>query len=239
MTASDGHSIWTDLSTLRPDITQAFYSTVLGWDFNRDDYAIAHQDGQPTAALYSMPEFFRSINMPSFWMPYFSVTDVDAAVDKAKALGAKVEIAPEPLGAGRFALVRDPLGAGFSLFEGSDFDNRYLGAGGRIGQSLFVSDAGPAMSFYSALFDWSFREITSGIYSIQKAWTQIGHMHVLPEATDHDGKEFWAILFRTKEPKSKSEIENAGGTVLLETDLPESRAKACYDPDGAYFLLFD
>jgi len=50
---------------------------------------------------------------PSHWMPYFATADVDAAAALADTLGGEVAGAPHDSGAGRLAVLRDPLGALF------------------------------------------------------------------------------------------------------------------------------
>jgi hypothetical protein len=55
--------------------------------------------------------------VPSFWLPYFQVTDVDATAAKAKALGGQIHYGPQDIpDAGRFVVVADPQGAAFSAF---------------------------------------------------------------------------------------------------------------------------
>ncbi len=48
---------------------------------------------------------------------YFTVEDVDAAVDRATARGAKVLYGPVDSPFGRFAALMDPQGAAFSLID--------------------------------------------------------------------------------------------------------------------------
>jgi len=55
--------------------------------------------------------------MPSFWLPYFMVTDVDATAASAKSLGGQVHFGPQDIpGTGRFAIIADPQGAAFAVF---------------------------------------------------------------------------------------------------------------------------
>jgi predicted enzyme related to lactoylglutathione lyase len=53
--------------------------------------------------------------MPSYWMLYFNVADVDASFRQALALGASEMVPPTPMPGGRFAIVSDPQGAMFGL----------------------------------------------------------------------------------------------------------------------------
>ena len=57
--------------------------------------------------------------IPPNWLVYFTTEDIDGSVAKATELGARV-LAPVmelPMGA-RIAVLADPQGAAFALFEG-------------------------------------------------------------------------------------------------------------------------
>ena len=57
-------------------------------------------------------------SVPSYWMPYFQVADVDATVGQAKSSGGTLMIGPAPIpGTGRFAILTDPQGAMFAAFQ--------------------------------------------------------------------------------------------------------------------------
>jgi predicted enzyme related to lactoylglutathione lyase len=54
----------------------------------------------------------------SFWLPYALVTDITAATDKARKLGAKVmKDVTEVMGAGSFSIIVDPAGAMLGLWQ--------------------------------------------------------------------------------------------------------------------------
>ncbi len=55
--------------------------------------------------------------VPSYWMPYFEVADVDKAFKKATDLGASEMVAPQDFPGGRFAIVSDPQGASIGLLK--------------------------------------------------------------------------------------------------------------------------
>ncbi len=59
---------------------------------------------------------------PPYWLVYFTVPSCDAAVEKVRGLGGEVLAGPLDLGAGRIAVVSDPQGAVFALFEGETDD---------------------------------------------------------------------------------------------------------------------
>jgi predicted enzyme related to lactoylglutathione lyase len=55
--------------------------------------------------------------VPSYWMVYFGVRDVDASYAKAKQLGAHEMLPPMDFPGGRFAILADPQGAAFGLLR--------------------------------------------------------------------------------------------------------------------------
>jgi uncharacterized protein len=55
---------------------------------------------------------------PSFWLPYFTVPSRDAAVEKARGLGATVLAGPLDLAGGEIAKDGDLQGVAFAIFEG-------------------------------------------------------------------------------------------------------------------------
>ena len=55
--------------------------------------------------------------VPSYWMVYFSVDDVDETYRKALATGAHEMLPPSDFPGGRFAIVSDPQGATFGLLK--------------------------------------------------------------------------------------------------------------------------
>ena len=57
-------------------------------------------------------------SVPSFWLPYFFVPNVDQSVTQAQAHGGQVHYGPMDIpGTGRFAVLADPQGAAFSVYQ--------------------------------------------------------------------------------------------------------------------------
>jgi predicted enzyme related to lactoylglutathione lyase len=55
--------------------------------------------------------------VPSYWMVYFAVDDVDATFRKAMDAGGREMLAPADFPGGRYAIVGDPQGAVFGLHK--------------------------------------------------------------------------------------------------------------------------
>lgn len=114
-----GALAWTELSSSDVAKSKTFYTEVFGWGWGgSDEYAEAQVAGRTIAGLMprrpDMPA-----DVPDSWLVYFGSADVDADTAKAISLGAIVVAEPMDIpGTGRFAVLMDPQGAAFALFQG-------------------------------------------------------------------------------------------------------------------------
>ena len=82
---------------------------VVSWKRGLNLYAVSLT---PLALSNHMPP-----HVPSYWMPYFQVSDVDASTNSAKGLGGKAMVGPQDIpNTGRFAILVDPQGAMFAIY---------------------------------------------------------------------------------------------------------------------------
>ncbi len=125
---ASGHFCWNELLTSDPEVAEAFYKGVIGWqtwtmDSAAGPYTIWSLPGRDphdkTACVGGMMKIPPQWGpMPSSWLTYISVDDVDAAVERVNANGGKVCCpAADIPGIGRFAVCTDPTGATFSLYK--------------------------------------------------------------------------------------------------------------------------
>ena len=97
---SHGDFVWADVSSRDPARAQTFYATVFGWHYTESwqpdgsRYAIAQAGANQAAGLFRMLDVFQQMKMPSFWMSYIQVDDLDAAVAVVLEQGGKVELGP-------------------------------------------------------------------------------------------------------------------------------------------------
>jgi hypothetical protein len=73
-------------------------------------------DGRSVAGAMEMNPMVPA-QVPSYWLVYFNVDDVDAAYGKAMASGAQEMLPPSEFPGGRFAILTDPQGAAFGLLK--------------------------------------------------------------------------------------------------------------------------
>jgi predicted enzyme related to lactoylglutathione lyase len=114
---------WSELNARGIDKAVPFYETVFGWTprvspmgEGQPPYTEFLLDGRSIAGGWEMNPMVPS-QVPSYWMVYFTVDDVDGAFRKATESGAQELIAPQDFPGGRFAIVTDPQGASFGLLK--------------------------------------------------------------------------------------------------------------------------
>ena len=233
--------VWVDLSTFNVGQASRFYSKVFGWDWSDSSagYLLGSIAGEPNSGLYEMPDFFQKIRMPSFWMTYISVDDIQQVAKKARALGGRVEI-EEDSERGKIALIRDPAGADFTCYEGKELSSCHAPeiSGHWSASQLMVSKLETVQPFYESLFKWHFVQDTDGRYFIKTASEHpIGSVLVADNSIKGD-KEFWAVYFSVPNiQKAMDRIEEAGGQSGGLFRINHERLALAYDDQGAAFFL--
>jgi predicted enzyme related to lactoylglutathione lyase len=110
-----GCMVWNELAT--PDVQRAgtFYGDLLGWQAEADatGYATIHLGDGINGGLRPLRD-----GEPPNWLLYFTVPSCDEAVERVRAGGGEVLTEPVDATVGRIAVVRDPQGATFALYEG-------------------------------------------------------------------------------------------------------------------------
>jgi len=159
-----GTFCWVDLATTDAEGAKKFYSECMGWKTVDTPaapgmlYTMLQLGEKEVAALYSMNEEQRSRGIHPHWLSYVSVADADQAAAKARQLGATVM--QEPLGvseAGRMAVIQDPTGAVFAVWQPRQHIGALLKGEPRTfcWNELMTNDEQKAGKFYADLFGWT------------------------------------------------------------------------------------
>ena len=119
-----GTLCFNELYTTNVDAAGKFYTNVVGWKTQSHDmgpmgvYTLFNRPGDDknnVGGMMAMPPTMKGV--PSHWLAYFAVPDVDAYTKKAQSLGGNVMVPPTEIpNIGRFAVVTDKEGAAFALY---------------------------------------------------------------------------------------------------------------------------
>ncbi|HEX6654966.1 MAG TPA: VOC family protein [Candidatus Limnocylindria bacterium] len=117
---------WAELNARGLERAIPFYEALFGWTHETNEasegipaYTQFQSDGQQLAGAFEVSQDVPA-EVPSFWMIYFDVEDVDATAQAVKDAGGSVTVEPDDYFGGRFAIVADPKGATFGLFKSSN-----------------------------------------------------------------------------------------------------------------------
>ena len=120
-----GVPCWVDTSQPDPDAALPFYSGLFGWEFenvmptgSEGTYFIGRLRGGDVAAVGSVPEGGPPLAM---WNTYVWVDNADETAAKARDAGGGVVVEPfDVLDSGRMAVLTDPEGAAFFVWQAKD-----------------------------------------------------------------------------------------------------------------------
>lgn len=241
-----------ELGTADQAAAKKFYTEVFGWTvfdapMGPDAvYTMFKLDGRDVAAAYTLEKSLQEQGVPSHWMIYIATDNVDETARRATELGATVVAQPfDVMEAGRMAVVRDPAGAMFSLWQG----NKTTGIGAKNEDGAFcwadlnTPDQKSAADFYSKLLGWQLltgEHDTSGYLHIKNGEEFIGGVPTAQQR-DPNAPPHWAIYFQAADCDSTvDKAKQAGARVYAGPMSLENvgRFAVVADPQGAVFSVF-
>jgi predicted enzyme related to lactoylglutathione lyase len=245
-----GTFCWAELTSTDQAAAKDFYGAVLGWEANDVPvgdgavYSIMRVDGKDVAAISFQPQAQRAAGVPSLWNSYVSVTDVDATAERAKQLGATLHAPPfDVMQAGRMAVIQDPQGAFFMLWQpGEHIGAKLVNAPGALSWNELASpDLDASAAFYGELFGWTtapFEGSPTPYLTIKNGDANNGGITPLtgpPGVPPH-----WLVYFATDDLEAAlAKVEQLGGGKLAgPIDLPMAKIAVARDPQGAVFALY-
>ena len=117
-----GTFCWNELMTRDVESATKFYTELIGWEAVESNmsgmkYTIFKAGDREAGGLMAMaPDVPKEV--PSHWVAYITVDDVDAAAKKVSELGGTVMHGPEDVPeVGRFCLIQDPTGGVVGLIK--------------------------------------------------------------------------------------------------------------------------
>lgn len=113
---------WIDLTVENADEVKDFYSKVVGWNAlpvsmgNYNDFTMMPPD-HPDPAAGICHARGTNKDIPSVWMIYIVVENIDESIKACEENGGQVLDGPKTMGDDRYCVINDPSGATVALFE--------------------------------------------------------------------------------------------------------------------------
>jgi len=251
---ASGAFCWIELATTDQSAAKKFYSELFGWTIDEfpmgpnQFYTTFKIDGRDVAAAYTLRAEEQARGIPAHWNLYVAVENADTAASRAAELGAKVVAAPfDVFDVGRMAVVQDPTGAVFSMWQAK----RHAGFGikGVPGTfcvaDLSTSDQDAASRFYEQLFGWRVgkedEDPAHNYYHLFNHNEFIGG--ILPPAFRNPAvPPHWQIYFLVSDCDATAvTAKNVGAQLYMPSMTIEDlgRMAIMADPQGAVFAIFE
>ncbi len=252
-----GVPCWVDTEQPDVDAAVAFYRALFGWDVEErgtpgSRYVVASVGGLEVAGIGAG-------DGPPVWTTYVAVDDVHATVRGVPDLGGVVLAGPTEVGdAGEMAVVHDPQGAAFRLWQpGERLGAQRVNEPGTWNFSfLWTPDPAHALHFYGPLLGWEVSpDLAAGMvrvpgYGDHLARTVDPHIHerqsfappgfedVVAGLERGEGPARFAVTFAVGErDAAAARAESAGATVVSSYETPWTREAVVRDPQGAELTL--
>jgi uncharacterized protein len=158
-----GTFCWVELGTTDGEAAKKFYTELFDWSFDDRSvgpdmvYTMLKKDGKEVGALYKMPAEMSAQGIPPNWLSYASTANADDTSAKVISLGGNLMKEPfDVMDVGRMAVIQDPTGAVFAIWEARKHKGAALvnAPGSLCWNELMTTDTDKAGDFYSGLFGW-------------------------------------------------------------------------------------
>jgi len=245
-----GVPCWIDTLQPDPDAALDFYGALFGWEFAGPGeipsdppgrYHVARLRGKDVAGVGSQPANGAAPAHP-VWTTHVAVDSADIAADRARETGGSVLAEPfDAPPAGRMAVLSDPAGAAFSVWEagvrkGAELVNE---PAAWAMSSLTTPDTHAAEEFYGELFGWETESFGPSVMLLRRP----GYVGGEPEqpvprdvvAVMSAGAPAWNIdLWVSGADATVALAAELGGSVVVPPrEIPGFRNAVIADPQGA------
>ena len=249
---SAGKFCWHDLMSTDPVVSGEFFTKLFGWTISPFDlgemgnYQMLMNGEEGIGGIVPLDD---SVPVPSHWIGYITVDDVDAALERGTNHGGRTCVPGTDIpNVGRFGVLTDPTGAVISPFKSAHEEPEEEGPsmpapGSFCWNELLTNDVEGARAFYGEVFGWSHQESDMGemgVYTLFRSDDKDrgGAMTMPPnvQAPPH-----WLHYVLAEDVEAKAgEVESLGGKVFCKpTSIPGiGRFAVCSDPTGATFAIF-
>ncbi|GEP68807.1 VOC family protein [Cellulomonas soli] len=245
-----GTPAWADITVPDLQIARDFYGGLFGWEFEvggpeTGGYTQALVDGHRVVGL-SEPMGEEPAPPPA-WCLYLATEDVEAATERAQGLGAQV-IFPvmQVMGFGRMAILTDPTGAVFGLWEPGTHNGWQVvdEPGSPAWSELMSHDQPAAVTFYTRLFDLTTEDMSTDGFqyaSLHHDGAAVVGVGGYGESVDAAVPAAWTLYFSAADVDASVArvVEGGGSVVRPPEDTPYGRLALVAGPFGEVFALIE
>ncbi len=240
----EGTPTWIDLGI--PDLERAmeFYGALFGWAFmvgpaETGYYTMCLLHDRPVAAIMPNPEPDAT---DFWWNVYLATDDCDATVKRVVDAGGVLLVEPmDVMDQGRMAIVRDPVGAQFGLWQG----RAHIGCqvvnepNSLVRNDLSTPDAAPARDFYATVFGFTL-DRNDDIPDFDFTFLRRPDGHEVAGIFGNPGARpsAWRTTFEVADTDGLAERAiAAGGASSTPEDIPYGRIATITDTSGVEFSV--
>jgi predicted enzyme related to lactoylglutathione lyase len=241
-----GSFCWFELNTKNVDAVKKFYGELCGWTTTPSQMPVYHhwlKDGVMFGGIMDTNSAEWG-DVPSHWMTYVSVHDVDVKASQVTELGGNVCVPPTDIPTvGRFCVVNDPTGGTFSLIS---LTSPKPIAPVIAWNELMTRDSAKAKTFYTKLLGWKTEGMPMGgeaEYLICKNGEEmVGGIFQMSGPSFDNIPPHWLNYIATRQVDADSKrVEKLGGKIVVPpTDIPNNIGRFCIfsDPGGGHIALY-
>jgi uncharacterized protein len=113
-----GALCWNELASPELDAAPDFYTKLFGWTVEPFEGGATRYLTIKAASKANGGMREAQPQEPTYWLVYFAVDDVDAAMNRVKELGGRAIAEAFDIAMARIGVVQDPQGAVFALYAG-------------------------------------------------------------------------------------------------------------------------
>jgi predicted enzyme related to lactoylglutathione lyase len=249
-TPRPGRFVWHDLVTREAEVAQPFYEELFGWmvtplDLGTTVYRALTANEKSVGGIVQEPNLPEGV--PSHWVCYVLVEDLDACVARGTEAGGAVLVPPHPIpGKGRFAMVKDPVGAVLALLEldaveevPADWHTR---SGSFCWDELHSSDVERATAWYGSTLGWEWNPHDMGPMGTYWLVMEDGKDHAgamnLPPGVEAPSAWMPYVAVDDVDGFHARALELGGSCWVPPADIPGvGRFAVLADPTGGTFAI--
>ncbi|WP_327065170.1 VOC family protein [Kitasatospora sp. NBC_01250] len=249
-----GTPCWVDLMTPDQQAALDFYRDLFGWQGEvgppeTGGYAVCTLNGKAVAGIMAArnPDGSTPDPMPpTVWTTYLATADAEATQSAVAANGGQVMMpVMDVMTIGRMAVVGDPAGAVFGIWEAREFSGAGVvnEPGAIIWNELNTTDPKTTAAFYDKALGISVSpmEGAEGYFSLSVGGRPVGGLQGLAniEGLPPGTPSHWLTYFAVDDTDSTVDaLIRAGGNVLKPPfDMMAGRMAIVQDPQGATFAV--